>query len=118
MMSFQIPCSEYYVYTYTSALDGKIFYVGKGRDGRYLEHIVLARKEDTRYHTPVVLAIQSIWKRGGKVIIRKLYKGLTDEEARDQEKSLIVYYGGKHLVNRQHLLAPTTAMPSQTRRFW
>src|SRR6266581_1534982 len=99
---------DYYVYTYASSLDGKIFYVGKGKGDRYLEHVKAARRKDILYisgykkPTRVVSTIRAIWQQGGKVIIRKPYKDLPEREAIDTEGRLIASYGFGQLVNQHN----------------
>ncbi|HYT44292.1 MAG TPA: GIY-YIG nuclease family protein [Methylomirabilota bacterium] len=103
-----IEATRYYVYTYASSLDNEIFYVGKGCEDRYIQHIREARREDIiwpsgeqKKPTRVVSTIRFIWKQGGKVIIRKPYKNIPDLEALNTEKALILSYGYGQLVNQR-----------------
>lgn len=97
--------NDFYVYTYASSLNGLVFYVGKGCEDRYLHHIKQARMKNTlsdgsiRILSRVSQEVQSVWKQGGKVIIRKPYKDVSDLEALSLERSLIVLYGFEQLVN-------------------
>ena|SRR5258708_31953136 len=98
----------FYVYTYASSLDGKVFYVGKGSDERHIQHIREARRKDIQYPngsyrvpTRVASTVRSIWQSGGKIIIRKPYKALSESEALETERSLIAYYGDEQLVNNR-----------------
>lgn len=99
------PTSNFYVNTYTSSLDGKVFYVGKGSKDRYIQHL----KEAIRcpmHPTPVVTAICSISRQGGKVIIRKVAKDMGEVQALRLEQKLIDHY--RHQGQLVNISATTT----------
>lgn len=87
-----------YVYTYASSLDGLVFYVGKGSGDRIKGHAYEANGKKVNV-SRVAQEIRSIWARGGKIIIRKVYDGLWDGEALSLETKLIEQYGYEQLVN-------------------
>lgn len=94
--------SGYYVYTFAYS-DGTVFYVGKGQgDGclsRIRSHLYEAVGKRTTV-SRVATVIRSIWREGGKIVIRKPYKGLSEVEAFQLEKGLIEFYGYEQLINR------------------
>lgn len=86
--------NDYYVYllTYPS---GRVFYVGKGRGYRVLDHEREARKGVQSIKCNI---IRSIWDNGGQVLKEKPFEHLTAEEARDVEWRLLDK-GGPFLSN-------------------
>ncbi len=95
------PCPyRFYVYTYINSLNGKVFYVGKGSEDRYLQHIKEAARKTHANPSPLISAIRSIWAQGGKIIIRKVRKDMGPVGSIQHEKMLILLYGYEQLVNR------------------
>jgi hypothetical protein len=88
-----------FIYTLASSLDGLVFYVGKATlDERIQEHIRAARSNRPKI-SRVAMRIRSIWQKGGKVIVRKPYKRISDMIVYQLEKQVIESYGYEQLVN-------------------
>ncbi|SRR6266581_523552 len=92
----EYPRGTYYVYTLAYP-DGKVFYVGKGRDARLDDHEREARK-DSRSHKCNV--IRKIWASGGQVLKTKLAYFETSKDACMYEIALIFFMDG--LTNRTY----------------
>jgi hypothetical protein len=85
----------YYVYLYVDPRDGKVFYVGKGKDERCLEHL----SEDDDH--PKVKRIREIFAVGLEPRIEMLAHGLrTEQEAYNIEAAAIGLLGLENLTNR------------------
>lgn len=89
--------NDFYVYEFAYS-DGTVFYVGKGSGDRIQSHLYDARSKRPNV-SRVALTIRAIWQRGEKVIIRKVYNNISDQEATDLETEVIERYGYEHLVN-------------------
>lgn len=72
----------YYVYAYYFKSSGEIFHIGKGKGNRYLE--------TTRSRNDYFINI--INKYPDDIAVKKLYEGLTNEEACSLERELIKKY--------------------------
>jgi hypothetical protein len=85
----------YYVYLYVDPRDGKVFYIGKGKDERCLEHLF----EDDDH--PKVKRIREIFAVGLEPRIEMLAHGLsTEQEAYNIEAAAIGLLGLENLTNR------------------
>jgi hypothetical protein len=85
----------YYVYLYVDPRDGKVFYIGKGKDERCLEH----QFEDDDH--PKVKRIREIFAVGLEPRIEMLAHGLrTEQEAYNIEAAAIGLLGLENLTNR------------------
>ena len=85
----------YYVYLYVDPRDGKVFYIGKGKDERCLDHLF----EDDDH--PKVKRIREIFAAGMEPQIEMLAHGLrTEQEAYNIEAAAIGLLGLKNLTNR------------------
>jgi len=69
----------YYVYEYFKVESNEVFYVGKGTGRRYKE---------LHNRNPYFLAVY----RKYKCDVRKVHEGLTDEQAFEKERELILHY--------------------------
>lgn len=69
----------YYVYEWYNIDTGEVFYVGKGKLGRY-KNVASRNKFFQNYYNT------------HKCDVRKVYEGLTEEEAFDKEVELIAFY--------------------------
>lgn len=87
-----ITANKPYVYVYTYP-DGKVFYVGKGRGTRLLDHETEARtgKTANRYK---VGTIRKIWANGEEVGKKILAYFDNDEDALEYEIALIFFLPG------------------------
>lgn len=86
---------EYYVYLYVDPRDGKVFYIGKGKDERCLDHLF----EDDDH--PKVRRIREIFAAGLEPRIEMLAHGLrTEQEAYNVEAAAIGLLGLENLTNR------------------
>jgi excisionase family DNA binding protein len=97
-MSEIVAPQTYYVYTLAYP-DGKIFYVGKGAQGRIADHEREASKgcKCRKCHV-----IREIWARGKPVQKRIVYETLDESEAFGHERMLIDLYASSLLVNIRH----------------
>jgi hypothetical protein len=85
----------YYVYLYVDPRDGKVFYIGKGKDDRCLDHLF----EDDDH--PKVKRIRDIFAAGLEPRIEMLANGLrTEQEAYNIEAAAIGLLGLENLTNR------------------
>jgi hypothetical protein len=85
----------YYVYLYVDPRDGKVFYIGKGKDERCLDHLF----EDDDH--PKVKRIREIFGAGLEPRIEMLAHGLrTEQEAYNIEAAAIGLLGLENLTNR------------------
>lgn len=82
---------EYYVYIYRDPITNEPFYVGKGKDDRYKDHLKETRdnyKNKRKYDK-----IQSIFKLNLKPIIEFHSYYYDEDDAYDVEEALIKQYG-------------------------
>ena len=85
----------YYVYLYVDPRDGKVFYIGKGKDERCLDHLF----EDDDH--PKVKRIRDIFAAGLEPRIEMLAHGLrAEQEAYNIEAAAIGLLGLDNLTNR------------------
>jgi hypothetical protein len=85
----------YYVYLYVDPRDGKVFYIGKGKGERCLDHLF----EDDDH--PKVKRIREIFDAGLEPRIEMLAHGLrTEQEAYNIEAAAIGLLGLENLTNR------------------
>jgi hypothetical protein len=85
----------YYVYLYVDPRDGKVFYIGKGKDERCLDHLF----EDDDH--PKVQRIRDIFAASLEPRIEMLAHGLrTEQEAYNIEAAAIGLLGLENLTNR------------------
>jgi hypothetical protein len=85
----------YYVYLYVDPRDGKVFYIGKGKGERCLDHLF----EDDDH--PKVQRIRDIFSAGLEPRIEMLAHGLrTEQEAYNIESAAIGLLGLQNLTNR------------------
>lgn len=85
---------KYYVYLYINPLNGKVFYIGKGKGNRVFSHM------NSRGDSRKSKTIKHIKSRGKEPIIEILVYGLQDEQtALKVETASIDLIGKKHLTN-------------------
>ena len=85
----------HYVYLYVDPRDGKVFYIGKGKGERCLDHLY----EDDDH--PKVKRVREIFAAGLEPRIEMLAHGLgTEQEAYNIESAAIGLLGLEHLTNR------------------
>ena len=85
----------HYVYLYVDPRDGKVFYIGKGKGERCLDHLF----EDDDH--PKVKRIREIFAAGLEPRIEMLAHGLrTEQEAYNIESAAIGLLGLENLTNR------------------
>ncbi len=85
----------HYVYLYVDPRDGKVFYIGKGKDERCLDHLF----EDDDH--PKVRRIREIFAAGLEPRIEMLAHGLrTEQEAYNIEAAAIGLLGLENLTNQ------------------
>lgn len=102
---------RYYVYELYYPMDvlsfgknaGRVFYVGKGVNGRVDAHEARVRVI-LKKNRPMLLkhkdkVIIEIWDAGGQVGQRIVFRSDNEEEAYEAEARLIEYYGIEHLTN-------------------
>jgi len=88
-----------YVYELIDPRTNAVFYVGKGVDDRMFEHErnVRNHKHDTNYKKGKI--IKEIISSNNKIIYRKVYENLLDEDALIKEEELINIHGLSNLTN-------------------
>jgi len=87
--------NDFYVYILKYP-DGRPFYVGKGRGGRWLAHKSEARTNQPAksfHNSQKVNVIRRIWRSHGHVIREKIIESITEGEAFQVEIQLIEKYG-------------------------
>ena len=88
-----------FIYTFTSSLDNKVFYVGKAFiDDRIKSHFKAAQSKKVNVSL-VAIRIREIQQQGGQVIVDKPYRQVSDHSVFILEKLLIEHYGYEQLVN-------------------
>ena len=103
---------KYYVYELVNSLDGKTFYVGKGKKQRMHVHENRARRDHTEKGENPKLRnkILSIWKNGGTIFHKQIFFTDNDIEAYDKEVERIKELGLENLCNlRLHQMTPEEA---------
>lgn len=70
--------------------DGRVFYIGKGRDRRWRNHAVEARAGKRGYRLNVIRDMQA---RGVEMPVVKIHEGLTEAVAHEYEVALIKAIG-------------------------
>src|SRR5713226_879536 len=97
-----VPPQDFYVYILNRPAkpdtspdiinpDGTVpFYVGKGSNGRITNHEACARRNEACRHI-TCRVIRKVWREGGEISREKVIEQLSEEEAFNQEKSLIAY---------------------------
>ena len=85
---------DYYVYVYHYS-NGVPFYVGKGRGNRCLHHLKRARGGKRGDNPYLDRTLRKILMHRDQVQIQKAHVGLTEQEAFDYEKKLIIRIGRK-----------------------
>lgn len=86
----------FYVYELVRP-DGRVFYVGKGCRSRVNQHESEARSNCHCYKCNV---IRKIWREGGQIEKRIVFKTANEQEAYDYEADLIKFYGRENLTNK------------------
>lgn len=79
----------YYVYLYIKP-DGTVFYVGKGREDRYLHHLLEAKKSKSKDSNKLKIStIRKILRQGLEPEIKFVDSNLSEEQAFELEEFLI-----------------------------
>lgn len=90
----------YYVYFLISPLDGKIFYIGKGKGNRMRRHVSLTKRDKvSNGNIYLFRKIKSILESYDDVIYDVVYKTDNEIEAYEKEIELIEKYGLENLCN-------------------
>ena len=103
---------KYYVYELVNSLDGKTFYVGKGKDRRMFIHEHRARRGHAEKGENPKLRnkIKSIWTKGGMVIHKQIFSTDSDVQAYEKEIERIKELGLQNLCNlRIYQMTPEEA---------
>lgn len=87
----------YYVYVYLDPTNDEVFYVGKGKENRFMVHL---RPSKLRENSEKSKKIKKILKAGVDPIIVIIFDGLTESEALDKEREIISQYGKENLTNK------------------
>ena len=91
----------YYVYIYRDPRDKVPFYVGKGKDRRCYNHLIVARSESAcnrKYHYPVSNKIRKLWREGVEPLVELIAENLSEESAFDLERVIIAEVGRRKSV--------------------
>lgn len=84
----------YYTYALVNPFTNTIFYVGKGKDDRAMEHIVEASKSNKKHSNKHKLnTIRDILAKNGEVVIKYIDTNLTEKLAFELECFLIELLG-------------------------
>jgi len=86
----------FYVYFLINSLDNTVIYIGKGKGNRINYH---EKNLKTHYNTKLSRKINSIIKKGGKIIHEKVFETCNENDALLKEISLINEHGVKNLCN-------------------
>lgn len=105
---------RYYVYELVDARfeGGRVFYVGKGTEGRMYQHEKDARRllgqgrRGVMRLQPKHKRIIEIWDDGYKVEYRVVFRTDDEEEAYQAESKRIDHYGLEHLTNETYGYRP------------
>ena len=92
---------EYYVYGLIDPRNGRYFYIGKGQGNRVFDHIKEAQNVGKNIQKDKLKTIREIHSEGFSVIHLILRHGLSDDEVRLVEASLINFIGLDSLTNEQ-----------------
>jgi hypothetical protein len=82
--------SNYYVYSYSVPGEDHPFYIGKGKDGRWLVHLKPCKLSK---RTHFYCQLKNLLSTGAAPIVKKVLDNLTEQQAFDLEKFLIKFYG-------------------------
>ena len=89
-MRTQMNSSKYSVYELWIAGEEHPFYVGKGLQGRPYKHLDAARKGEKSHKSN---KIRKAWRENLPIIIKHVLRTDIEQEAFNEEKRLISYYG-------------------------
>lgn len=96
----EIALKPFYVYELVDPRDSKVFYVGKGKGERALQHVKEANKSDKE--TKKLNKIREVEGSGESVIVRVIGRYDSSKEALAVESTLIHWvYGYGSLTNKQ-----------------
>lgn len=86
---------DFYVYAYIDPTDYQVFYIGKGKDDRYLKHLYenYSNTENKKKYA----RIKSLKNKGLRPIIIKIVENLSETDAYSIEEKLIAFFGRKDL---------------------
>lgn len=87
--------NEYYVYIYFDPRNNQPFYVGKGKDYRYLKHLKETKENTENYKKWSY--IQGLRNKGLEPLIKKIQENISELNAYDIETNLIKKYGRKDI---------------------
>jgi hypothetical protein len=85
--------TDFYVYTYKHPDTEKPFYIGKGRENRFMQH--MSDNEEKCFNKRLTGTIRNIKETGKKPIIVKLHENLDEETALAWEDHYVKLYGRK-----------------------
>ena len=91
----------FYVYGLIDPRNGRYFYIGKGKKNRVFDHIAEAHNVGENTEKDKLKTIREIHNDGFEVIHLILRHGLSDDETRLVEASLINFIGLDSLTNEQ-----------------
>ena len=82
---------NFYVYQYCDPVTELPFYIGKGKNGRYLDHIKMVKRKSI--NSVCVQKCRAIISAGQFPLINIIFENLTENDAHEKEKELIAKYG-------------------------
>jgi len=91
---------RYYIYLYGDPSTGKIFYVGKGSNGRYKIHLTHARNGRKEYTNPYLInKIRKIFREEKQPLIHRICFSNDEKAVFNLEKIIIERVGLENLCN-------------------
>ena len=87
----------YYVYFLRDPSNNEVFYIGKGKENRLFQHVLCSIENPES--SDKISKIEEIHAKGNKVEHIVLRHGLSDDEAKLVEATLIDFVGKDHLSN-------------------
>jgi hypothetical protein len=92
---------KYYVYSLTSSIDNKIFYIGKGSGERMYKHITIAKRKGNHYNKNKHLynKILNIINNDGQIIYNKIFESDDEAEVLNKEMFFIYECGTYHHID-------------------
>lgn len=93
----EIPNNIYYVYGYYLE-DDTPFYIGMGKGDRIIKHLTKCHSDAKAYNTPFYRKLRKLISNKSEFSYRKIKENLSQEDAWNLEKELIIKIGRKYIT--------------------